>query len=131
MFEFFKSLWKIEGQENIVTPLNEKITFELKYKDLLIGTLELKKGIWIFKYTEKFAEQDSMKPLIDFPNVDKVYKSKALYPFFVIRIPSIKQPKVKSIIAKEKIDETNEVALLKRFGRLSISNPFLLQVAEA
>ena len=33
-------------------------------------------------------------------------------------------PKVKEAIEKEKIDKTSEVELLKRFGQLSISNPF-------
>lgn len=50
-----------------------------------------------------------------------------LYPFFIQRIPILSQPKVKEAIEKEKIDQTNIVELLKKFGRLSINNPFRLE----
>ena len=48
-----KKLWKSEEQENIVTPLNKKAVFELQYKDLLIGTLKLEKGIWSFTFKQR------------------------------------------------------------------------------
>lgn len=56
----------------------------------------------------------------------QAYTSEELYPFFIQRIPSLSQPKVKEVIEKEKIDQTNIVELLKKFGRLSINNPFKL-----
>jgi len=65
--------------------------------------------------------------LPDFPKVEKIYNSEELYPFFVQRIPGLGQTKVKEAIAEENIDEHNEAALLKRFGRFTITNPFELQ----
>jgi hypothetical protein len=56
-----------------------------------------------------------------------VYTKDELWPFFIIRIPSLKQPKVQKIISKEEIDSTSQVELLKRFGEKSISNPFQLK----
>jgi len=97
------------------------------YNTLLIGTLNLKEGIWTFAYSDEFKQQNKIKPLTDFPRVDKVYQNMVLYPFFLHRIPGLNQPKVKATIEKEKIDKTNEAELLKRFGQISITNPFLLK----
>jgi len=120
-------LWKSEGYEDLVTPTNVNVSFKLMYNTLLIGTLNLKEGIWTFTYSDEFKQQNKIKPLTDFPRVDKVYQNMVLYPFFLHRIPGLNQPKVKATIEKEKIDKTNEAELLKRFGQISITNPFLLK----
>jgi len=39
----------------------------------------------------------------------------------------LKQPLVKEAVEKENIDSTNQVALLKRFGRRTITTSFELQ----
>ncbi len=118
--------WKSEGHEGLMTPKNVNVIFELKYGNLLIGTLNLKNGLWTFIYSDAFKQQNGIKPLTDFPKTNKTYQNEALYPFFVQRIPGLNQPKIKATIEKEKIDKTSEVELLKRFGQLSISNPFQL-----
>ncbi len=87
----------------------------------------MENGLWSFQYSDDFRNQIKLKPLPDFPNVDKVYKSEELYPFFLHRIPSIKQPKVQKEIEANNIDATNTADLLRLFGKESISNPFLLQ----
>lgn len=120
----WKNIWNTEEQEDFVTPASLKIVFELKYKDLIIGTLELNESKWIFKYSEIFKGQDELKPLPDFPNIDKVYMNEELYPFFLIRIPSLKQPRVQKEIEENQLDSSNAVELLKHFGRKSIANPF-------
>jgi len=122
-------MWKSEGQEIIQTPQNLSVIFELIYETLTIGSLKLEKGFWTFEYSDDFKSQSDIQLLTDFPDVDKVYKSKELLPFFMQRIPSMSQPKVQDVIRKEKIDKTNEAELLKRFGEKSISNPFKLQPA--
>ena len=66
---------------------------------------------------------------MDFPDVDKVYESKELWQFFVMRIPSPEQPVVEEIIKREHIQEDDAVVLLKRFGEYTIANPFRLRAA--
>ena len=119
--------WKTEGQEELITPQGKVIIFHLSYKQLLVGVLKLENDEWVFEYTEEFKHQEKIKPLPDFPNVNRVYQSKELYPFFLHRIPSPKQPKIQEEIKSHNVDETDEVELLRLFGRKSISNPFLLQ----
>lgn len=116
-----------QGLENTNAPRDKYAVFTIHYKDLEIGELELKNGTWFFSYSEEFKNQDDINPLPDFPDADKVYENDELWPFFLIRIPSLKQPKVQKIISKEDIDSSSQVELLKRFGKKSISNPFQLK----
>ncbi len=72
------------------------------------------------------ARSDEFYPIVGFPKLDKVYKSKSLWPFFLIRIPGLGQPRVREIIKAEQLDINNEAQLLRRFGRKTIANPYEL-----
>lgn len=126
--EKLQALLKPDGPMKIATPERIDYVFTLLYGNLRIGTLQLEEGEWTFRYSEAFKAQDEIKPITEFPRLEKVYKSKDLFPFFVHRIPSLSQPKVQKTISRENI-ELDEASLLKRFGESSISNPFRLQVA--
>lgn len=123
-----KNPWFSEGQQAITLPETTSAKFTLTFQELIIGYLYLKDNLWSFEYSEEFKAQQEIKPLTDFIDVDKVYSSEELYPFFTQRIPSLSQPKVKALVKEEKI-ETNLVVLLKRFGKLSITDPFKLTAA--
>lgn len=127
-----KTLWKRlfsnEDQEEIVTDPHKEYLFSLRLKKLEIGVLTLEKGIWTFRYTDEFRQQSQIRPLINFPNLDKVYQSDTLWPFFLHRIPGQGQPRVQEIIKKENLDPKDAGLLLQRFGEYSIANPFRLVV---
>ena len=122
-----------EGQEDIGTSQTEKALFTLLFEQLIVGTLELRDGVWVFKYSPEFEAQldheDSVRPLVDFPDVTKTYKSRDLWPFFMARIPSISQPRVLEEIQRQGLDQTSASQLLRAFGERSIANPFLLRPA--
>ena len=123
---WLQGFWKEEGQETLLTPIDADQNFILTYKSLEVGTLSVSEGIWTFAYSDYFKKQNTIRPLWDFSDVDKVYHFDYLPPFFSQRIPSLEQPKVKEVLKKENIDTQNEVALLKRFGHATIANPFIL-----
>lgn len=129
MLKKLKNWWYQEGFDNLRPPKNLKCIFSLVYKNLEIGRLILEEGIWTFRYSKQFKDQDLLPPLIDFPNLNKEYKSEELWPIFASRIPSLNQPLVQQIITRDGIDKNNEAELLKRFGKHSISNPFVLEDA--
>jgi len=126
--KFINIFSKPESLENINTPTNLDVIFNLYYNDLTIGYLTLKKGIWKFNYSDEFKKQESIKPLINFPDKNKEYSSGDLWPFFISRIPGITRPEIQSQIKKNNIDEENEVELLNLFGKKNISNPFILEL---
>lgn len=124
-----KNIFQTEEQIPLETPAEINARFILMYQDLHIGTLELEEGVWIFSYAEMFRQQKSGKkinPIVNFPDITRTYKSAELWPFFATRIPGLSQPQVQEIVKREHIDMHNTVALLQRFGRETITNPFLL-----
>ena len=118
---------KPEGLETASVPVGRIATFGLMYGNLPIGTLELREGTWHFTYSPAFKQQTEIPPIVGFPDVNKSYQSEELWPFFISRVPSTNRPAVKEVIDKEHIDETDLAALLERFGKKTIANPFELE----
>ena len=100
--------------------------FHLKYGDFLKGVLTYEGNVWTFEYSNEFRNQGNINPIIDFPDVSKVYKNNDLWPFFASRIPSINQEFQLKKIRKANIDSNDAVQLLKLFGSETITNPFKL-----
>ena len=97
------------------------------HKNFPIGYLHFQNDKWVFEYSEKFKEQKNISPIIDFPEVNKVYESEDLWPYFASRIPSSNSPHIKRKIQMNDLDESSIVEMLKVFGRNSISSPFSLR----
>ncbi len=132
MIENLKKILSREGGREYIQPSKEeKADFLLRVRErtghtLDVGRLSLREGTWHFEYTEDFRRQTKIRPIVNFPILDKHYESDTLWPFFVIRIPGLKQPAVQREIEKKELDERNEAQLLKHFGKTSIANPFIL-----
>ena len=108
-------------------PKEEEQRFTLYLKELKVGKLSCEGGVWTFAYSDDFkARSDEFYPIVGFPELDKVYKSNSLWPFFLIRIPGLGQPRIREIIEEEHLDINNEAQLLRRFGHKTIANPYEL-----
>ena len=128
MLGIFKK-WFSKNDEDMAMrlPKAEQAKFILTVDNIEVGILNCQEGEWMFKYTEEFKKHTDMyKLIVGFPDVNKEYRSDTLWPFFRIRIPGLKQPAIKEILEKESIDKENEAALLVRFGRKTIANPYEL-----
>ncbi|MGH7844784.1 MAG: HipA N-terminal domain-containing protein [Candidatus Binatia bacterium] len=110
-------------------PLDKKVRFFLKYREISIGTLSVEDGLWKFEYSDQFKQSKVYRPIVEFPDVDKIYESKELWQFFASRIPSPEQPDVEEILKREHISEDDSVSLLKRFGMRTVSNPYQLEAS--
>lgn len=129
--DFFKNQlpeWLGLRKELQVSP-KVKAKFLLTHHDLLIGTLTVANGIWQFEYSDEFRRDGSYRPIVEFPDVNKTYRSPTLWQFFASRIPSLEQAEVEEILKREHIQEDDAVRLLQRFGKRTITNPFQLDVA--
>lgn len=115
--------------KTVKAPPEVRAKFLLKYDDLVMGTLSVEDGVWKFEYSDEFRREQNMRPIVEFPDVDKVYENEELWQFFASRIPSPELPEVEEILQREHIAEDDAVSLLKRFGKQTIANPFQLDVA--
>ncbi len=102
------------------------LSFRILLEDLEIGRLGREDDQWIFRYSEDFRRQTSIQPIMDFPNVEKEYRNAELWPFFLLRIPSLAQPSVQRMLERRKLETVDQGTLLQEFGRRSVANPFEL-----
>ncbi len=132
MKEFVKraSEWLGFRKEMKVSP-DTRAEFLLLHGNLLIGTLSVTESMWRFEYSEEFKKRGELRPLVEFPDLNKVYEKPYLWQFFASRIPSMDQPDVEVVLERENIAEDDVVALLKRFGKRTITNPFELKYKNA
>lgn len=107
-------------------PVEEKIAFKVMLGTREVGTLLADRGEWVFSYSDEFRSQTELNPIVDFPDVKKRYRSRTLWPFFALRIPSPEQPAVREFIRSQPNEKVDEGILLKEFGERSIANPFRL-----
>lgn len=121
-----KHLQSLMGREPLSVPGGARALFRLCYGQLPVVELSAENGLWTLRYTDEFRQQQNVRPLVEFPDVERTYVSAELWPFFAMRIPSLQQSNIRGIVDREHIDETDEVRLLQRFGRRSITNPFEL-----
>jgi len=130
MFKKFKSWFSKDSDEMPVFIKEGKdAKFLLRVDDINVGYLCTANGEWLFEYSDDFKKHSDYNLITGFPELDKIYKSEELWPFFRIRIPGLKQPVVQEILENEKIDKNDEVELLKRFGKTTIANPYELVIA--
>ena len=108
---------------------NTNYKFILKYQNKQIGNLEYLDHKWLFSYTEWFKKQNEIEPLLEFPKKKEQYTSNKLWHFFANRIPSLKQPSMKKFIEKNPTYKENSAELLGKFGKYSVNNPFVLELA--
>jgi HipA-like protein len=118
-------MWHQPIDQQVVAPDGEA-HFSLCHKETLIGTLALKGGRWTFRYSDEFKAHPTLRTITEFPDVSKTYVSSELWPFFLMRIPSLRQTSIKEIVEREHISEHDEAKLLQRFGRRTVANPFEL-----
>jgi HipA-like protein len=114
---------------SVKAPPEAHAKFLLTYDDLLVGTLTVDGGLWRFEYSDKFRLEDELRPIVEFPDVNKTYINEELWQFFASRIPSTERPEVEQILRREHVDEHDAVGLLKLFGKRTIANPFELTFA--
>jgi len=120
------NIWKVDGMDYNDNPTDTHATFHIVYEKQVIAVLNYNGNVWEFKYTQEFIQNPVTKPIADFPDVNRTYTSKKLWPFFASRIPSINQPFHLKKIRKANIREDDSIGLLKLFGRVTIANPFKL-----
>lgn len=114
---------------SVKAPPEAHAKFLLTYDTLLIGTLTVEDGVWKFEYSDNFKSEHELRPLVEFPDLNKIYVNEDLWQFFASRIPSTEQPEVEEILRREHVEQDDAVALLKLFGKRTIANPFELTFA--
>ena len=73
-----KILFHQDGHKHLCTPQDETAEFLVRHHDLDVGHLSLRDGKWHLDYTDSFRKNEDIRPIIDFPHLDKHYESDVL-----------------------------------------------------
>jgi len=108
--------------------LNEKedLVLLLKYQNFNIGKLWTEDSKYFFSYDKEFINTD-LRPLTGFEDLEKVYSSSVLFPFFEVRIPDMKREDVIKKLQEKHLDKTaSDLKKLLVLGNKTINDPYVL-----
>jgi hypothetical protein len=104
----------------------------LKEEAQLVGWLSQEGGEFVFKYDPRYAATNDAEPIPAFPDLDEVYRSRDLWPFFAIRIPPLDREDVKELLDRESIGvEEGALRLLATLAGRSVANRYELRLSGA
>lgn len=109
-------------------PSQKPARFELRYapvgeESVSVGELRFDGKMWTFAYAEEYKRRHDLRPLEGFDELDRVYRSSLLFPFFAVRIPDSDRGDVRMKLAKYKVRDPQITDLLRIFGRRVVSSP--------
>jgi|ERR1019366_4675756 hypothetical protein len=109
----------------------EHLVLVLKYKDNVIGRLWSDKNKYYFQYDNKFKNTD-LRPLTGFDDLEKVYESSWLFPYFEVRIPDLNRVDVAVMAKGEHLNNSSSpLRKLSVFGKKTINDPYELTLVPA
>jgi HipA-like protein len=91
---------------------------------LLIGTLSCEAGEYTFTYSEVFKHRPEVPTIGAFPDRNRVYRSRELWPFFQVRIPPVDRPDVRQLLEEKKLDRSDLMSLLPALGGRAVTSPY-------
>ena len=88
-----------------------------------VGHLRFDGTIWSFEYDDAYKDRVDLRPIEGFDDVDRVYQSSALFPFFAVRVPDLDRSDVRQRLDEDRIHDPELTDMLRLFGRRAISSP--------
>jgi HipA-like protein len=88
-----------------------------------VGHLESQGGAWTFRYDDEYKKRRDLRPIEGFADLEKVYRSSVLFPFFAVRIPDVDRDDVRRKLDEEHVRDPEPADMLRIFGRSVISSP--------
>jgi HipA-like protein len=96
-----------------------------------IGFLEESQGRFLFRYADEYRKSADAVPISAFPELDRVYESKDLWPFFAVRFPPEDRPDVRELIDRKKLSTESTLRRLVELSPRTISNPYRFEMATS
>lgn len=88
-----------------------------------VGELTFDGTAWAFAYSDDYRRHEDLRPIEGFPDLDRVYRSTVLFPFFAVRVPDAEREDVKRKLQADRVQDPEPSDLLRIFGRRVVSSP--------
>lgn len=113
-----------------MTRSHKSAKFRLEYappsapgRAVTVGHLTFDGAQWSFRYDPEYRRRHDLRPIEGFPDLDKVYQSTTLFPFFAVRIPHEDRPDVRRRLERDHVEEPDTTDLLRMYGRRAAASP--------
>jgi hypothetical protein len=92
-----------------------------------IAELSLQQGRYLFRYLESFKRK-GLTPFPGLPEVDEVYESAELFPYFEERIPDTRVPAIRNWISRKGLPADDKLTLLTVLGRMVATDSYEIRL---
>lgn len=99
--------------------------------EITIGFLEETPDSFVFRYAEEYRRRPGAVPISAFPDLQRIYESKDLWPFFAVRFPPSGRPDVRQLIESKNLSTESTLRRLVELSPRTISNPYRFEMAPA
>lgn len=93
-----------------------------------VGTLTVEGDEFVFVYDTEFATNPTVRPLVGFSQLDKVYRSNELWPFFKTRIPPVDRDDVRVQLQQSNVEASDTLRVLGTVARAAIASPYVFEL---
>src|SRR3954453_17670465 len=98
-------------------------TVQLLDRGTAVAELSRMQGRYLFRYLEAFKSR-GFPPLPGLPDLDEIYESAELFPYFEERIPDTRRRPIRDWITRQGLPVDDKLTLLAVLGRKAISDGF-------
>ena len=88
-----------------------------------VGHLDFDGRFWTFRYDDEYKARPDLRPIEGFDELDRLYRSSVLFPFFAVRIPDIHRDDVRRRLEADRVKNPEPADLLRMFGQRVVSSP--------
>ncbi|MGH9410126.1 MAG: HipA N-terminal domain-containing protein [Vicinamibacterales bacterium] len=88
-----------------------------------VGHLTFDQDTWTFVYDGEYKRRPDLRPLEGFDDLERVYRSSVLFPFFAVRVPDPDRGDIRRQLDQDRIKDPQPTDLLRLFGRRVVSSP--------
>src|SRR6266850_5344695 len=78
-----------------------------------VGFLRFSDGWWTFEYDAEYRRRPDLRPIEGFDDLNKIYRSRVLFPFFAVRVPDQDRHDIQRHLQKHKMVHPDESDLLR------------------
>jgi len=92
-----------------------------------VAELSRQQGRYLFRYLETFKRK-GLTPFAGLPDIDEVYESAELFPYFEERIPDTTVPAIRNWISRKGLAIDDKLTLLTELGRTMATDSYEIRL---
>lgn len=94
-----------------------------------VGILTTDGDEWTFAYDPAYIQDPDAPAISAFPDKTVSYRSKDLWPFFGVRLPSTERQDIREVMERRGLRESDKLQLLGALSRKAVTSPWEFELS--